>query len=32
MQGIEDIKKELVDKNIMKKNDKNIKPIIIENL
>lgn len=32
MQGIDEIKKELLDKNIMKKNDNNIKPIIFENM
>ena len=32
MQGLTEIKKELNDKNIMKKNDSNIKPIMIENL
>ena len=31
MQGMSEIKKELRDKNIMKKNDKSIKPILIEN-
>ena len=32
MQGIDEIKKELRDKNIMKKNDCNIKPLIIDHL
>ena len=32
MQGIEQIKKGLKDKNVMKKNDYKIKPILIENL
>lgn len=32
LQGFESIKKELRDKNIMKKNDRSIKPIVIENL
>lgn len=32
MQGIDEIKKELRDKNIMKKNDNNIKPVLIANL
>lgn len=32
MQGIDDIKKELLNKNIMKKNDSSIKPIIIDDL
>ena len=32
MQGIDEIKKELHDKNIMKKNDNNIKPILIPDL
>ena len=32
MQGLTEIKRELADKNIMKKNDANIKPIMIENI
>jgi hypothetical protein len=32
MQGLTEIKSELNDKNIMKKNDSNIKPIMMENL
>jgi len=32
MQGLSEIKKELNDKNIMKKNDTNIKPLMIENI
>ena len=32
MQGIDEIKRELKDKNIMKKNDNNIKPIIFEDV
>jgi hypothetical protein len=32
MQGLTEIKKELNDKNIMKKNDANIKPIMIDNI
>jgi hypothetical protein len=32
MQGLDKIKKELKDKNIMKKNDNQIKPIIIDDI
>mmetsp|Transcript_4593 Transcript_4593/g.6984 ORF Transcript_4593/g.6984 Transcript_4593/m.6984 type:complete len:134 (+) Transcript_4593:3489-3890(+) len=32
MQGIDEIKKELLDKNIMKKNDSHIKPIILDDI
>ncbi len=32
MQGIDEIRKELLNKNIMKKNDNSIKPIIIDQL
>ena len=30
MQGLDQIKKQLYDKNIMKKNDQNIKPVFYE--
>lgn len=32
MQGLDEIKKELLNKNIMKKNDNNIKPIILDHV
>jgi hypothetical protein len=32
MQGLDDIKKELLNKNIMKKNDSSIKPIILDHV
>lgn len=32
MQGLDEIKKELLNKNIMKKNDNNIKPIILDHM